>query len=183
MEYIKEDVETMLKNHLKNEAKLTEIKLKQEEYEERLQYAGTVYQDSKDDVIEGMQLSGQAISDIPRSNTNKISNTVYNTVVGYSKEINHINNEDRTYLENKIDQCKKEIDKLNKAIVRVNNLLTILSNKQKFIIEEFYIKSEKGDWKKVEIEYKNSFPKDLTIKQLQNIRDVAIKDMLEVLNA
>ena len=92
MQYIKEDVETMLKNHLKNEAKLTEIKLKQEEYEERLQYAGTVYQDSKEDVIEGMQLSGQVISDIPRSNTNKISNTVYNTVVGYNKEINHINN-------------------------------------------------------------------------------------------
>mgnify|MGYP003293526777 CR=1 FL=1 len=102
MQYIKDDVETMLKNHLKNEAKLTEIKLKQEEYEERLQYAGTVYQDSKEDVIEGMQLSGQAISDIPRSNTNKISNTVYNTVVGYNKEINHINNEDRRYLENKL---------------------------------------------------------------------------------
>ena len=39
-----------------------------------------------------------------------------------------------------------------------------------------------GNWKKVEQLYKESFPKELTIKQLQNIRDVAIKDMLEVLN-
>ena len=110
MEYIKEDLETMLRSHLKNEAKLTEIKLKQEEYEERLQYAGTVYQDSKEDVIAGMQLSGQAISDVPRSNTNKVSDTTYNTVAGYSRELNHINKEDQTYLENKIEQCKKEVD-------------------------------------------------------------------------
>jgi len=39
-----------------------------------------------------------------------------------------------------------------------------------------------GDWKKVERLYKENFPRDLTIKQLQNIRDVALKDMLEVLN-
>ena len=50
--YIKEDLEGMLRNHLKNEAKLTEIELKQEEYEERLEYAGTVYQDSKEEAIE-----------------------------------------------------------------------------------------------------------------------------------
>lgn len=180
MQYIKEDVETMLKNHLKNEAKLTEIKLKQEEYEERLQYAGTVYQDSKDDVIEGMQLSGQAISDIPRSNTNKISNTVYNTVVGYNKEINHINNEDRTYLENKIDQCKKETDVLNKAIVRVNNMLMQLSNEEEFVIKSYYMRKSKWDY--VATEYCEEFQKPKSINQLLNIRDNAIESMLEILN-
>jgi hypothetical protein len=91
MKYIKEDLEVMLRSHLKNEAKLTEIKLKQEEYEERLQYAGTVYQDSKEDVIEGMQLSGQVISDIPRGNTNKVSDTTYNTVAGYNRELFMLN--------------------------------------------------------------------------------------------
>ena len=33
--FIKEDVETMLRNHKKNEAKLTEVQLKKEEYQER----------------------------------------------------------------------------------------------------------------------------------------------------
>lgn len=180
MEYIKEDVETMLKNHLKNEAKLTEIKLKQEEYEERLQYAGTVYQDSEEEVIEGMQLSGQVISDIPRSNTNKISNTVYNTVVGYNKEINHINNEDRVYLENKIEQCKKEIDKLNKVIVRVNNMLQQLSSEEEFIIKSYYMRRSKWDY--VANEYYEEFQKPKSINQLLNIRDNAMKSMLEILN-
>lgn len=180
MEYIKEDLEVMLRNHLKNEAKLTEIKLKQEEYEERLQYAGTVYQDSKDDVIEGMQLSGQVISDIPRSNTNKVSNTVYNTVVGYNKEINHINNEDRTYLENKIEQCKKEIDILNKAIVRVNNMLMQLSNEEEFVIKAYYMRRSKWDY--VATEYYEEFQKPKSINQLLNIRDNAIESMLDILN-
>ena len=180
MEYIKEDLETMLRSHLKNEAKLTEIKLKQEEYEERLQYAGTVYQDSKEDVIEGMQLSGQAISDIPRSNTNKVSDTTYNTVAGYSKELNHINKEDRTYLENKIEQCKKEVDKLNKLIVRVNNMLQQLSNEEEFIIKSYYMRRAKWDY--VANEYYEEFQKPKSINQLLNIRDNAMESMLEILN-
>ena len=180
MEYIKEDLEAMLRSHLKNEAKLTEIKLKQEEYEERLQYAGTVYQDSKEDIIEGLQLSGQAISDIPRSNTNKVSDTTYNTVVGYNRELNHINKENRTYLENKIEQCKKEIEKLNKVIVRVNNMLQQLSNEEEFIIKSYYMRRAKWDY--VANEYYEEFQKPKSINQLLNIRDNAMKSMLEILN-
>lgn len=180
MEYIKEDLETMLRNHLKNEAKLTEIQLKQEEYEERLQYAGTVYQDNKEDVIEGMQLSGQAISDIPRSNTNKISDTTYNTVVGYNREINHINKEDRAYLEKKILECEEEKKKLDKQIVRVNNMLQQLSNEEEFIIKSYYMRRSKWDY--VANEYYEEFQKPKSINQLLNIRDNAITSMLEILN-
>lgn len=180
MEYIKEDLETMLRNHLKNEAKLTEIKLKQEEYEERLEYAGTVYQDSKEDAIEGMQLSGQVISDIPRSNTNKVSDITYNTVAGYSRELNYINKEERTYLENKIEQCKQEIEKLNKVIVRVNNMLQQLSNEEEFIIKLYYMRRAKWDY--VANEYYEEFQKPKSINQLLNIRDNAMRSMLEILN-
>lgn len=179
-EYIKEDLETMLRNHLKNEAKLTEIQLKQEEYEERLQYAGTVYQDNKEDVIEGMQLSGQAISDIPRSNTNKVSDTTYNTVVGYNREINHINKEDRAYLERKILECEEEKKKLDKQIVRVNNMLQQLSNEEEFIIKSYYMRKSKWDY--VANEYYEEFQKPKSINQLLNIRDNAITSMLEILN-
>lgn len=181
MKKIKEDLEKMLREHLKNEAKLTEIQLKKEEYQEQLNYAGTVYEDTETEVIENMQLKGQAYDEI-HSNTNKISDTTANTAMNYKKEIVHINKEDRTTLENKIEQCEAEEKIYNKKIVRVKNLLTILSEKQRFIIKEFYINSEKGDWKKVEKAYKNNFEQELSIKQMQNIRDVAIKDMLEVLN-
>lgn len=181
MKYIKENLEVMLKEHPKNEAKLTEIQLKKEEYQERLDYSGTVYEDTEDEVIENMQLSGQAYDSI-HSNTNKISDKVASTAMNYHKERMHINKENREYLKRKIEECEVEEKRLNKKIVRVKNLLTILSEKQRFVINEFYINSEKGDWKRVAKEYENQFPKYLSIKQLQNIRDVALKDMLEVLN-
>ena len=179
-EYIKEELEIMLRNHKKDEAKLMENQLKKEGYQERLCYAGTVYEDTEDEVIENMQLAGQLYDNI-HSNTNKISDKVLSTAMSYKKEKNHINKEDRAYLQSKIIECEAEENVLNKKIARVKNLLNILSEKQRFVINEFYINNS-GDWKKIEKEYKKSFPKDLTIKQLQNIRKVALKDMLEVLN-
>ena len=55
--YIKEDVEIMLRNHKKNEAKLTEVQLKKEGYQEQLCYAGTVYEDTENEIIENMQVA------------------------------------------------------------------------------------------------------------------------------
>ena len=181
MKYIKEDLENMLREHPKNQAKLTEVELKKEGYEKRLEYAGTVNEDTDNEIIESMQLSGQAFDTI-RGNTNKISDITANTAMSYQKEIHHVNTEDRAFLERKIAELQEIKDDLDKKIVRVKNLMTILSDKQRFIINEFYINSQKGDWKKVSKEYEKAFPKDLSIKQLQNIRDVAIKDMLEILN-
>ena len=180
MEYIKEDVEKMLREHRDNESKLTELELKREEYQERLEYSGTVYQDSKEDVIEGMQLSGQAISDIPRSTTHKVSDTTYNTMLNYKSEINHVNKEDRTYLENKIKQCDKEIERLNKIIVRVKNIINPLSKEEKFVIETFYM--NKAKWDYISDEYYEEFRKPKSIKQLQTYRDTALGRMLKILN-
>lgn len=64
--FIKEELEVMLKEYPKNEAKLTEIKLKKEEYQERLSYAGTVHEDTDKEIIEEMQLKSAQISDMPR---------------------------------------------------------------------------------------------------------------------
>ena len=179
--YIKEDLEKMLREHTKNQAKLTEVELKKEEYEKRLEYAGSVNEETDKEIIESMQLSGQAYDSI-HSNTNKISDTTASTAMKYQKEMHHVNVEDRAFLERKIFELAELKDELDKKIVRVKNLLTILSDKQRFVINEFYINNEKGDWKRVQKEYEKTFPKDLSIKQLQNIRDVAIKDMLEILN-
>jgi hypothetical protein len=179
--YIKEDIEKILRNHKKDEAKLTEVQLKKEEYQEQLYYAGTVNEDTEREVIENMQIAEQVYDRI-HSNTNNISDKVPNTAMNYKKELNHINKFDRDYLSSKIIECEAEENILNKKIVRVKNLLTILSEKQRFVISEFYINSEKGDWKRVAKEYENQFPRYLSVKQLQNIRDVALKDMLEVLN-
>ena len=56
--YIKEDLEKMLREHTKNQAKLTEVELKKEGYEKKLEYAGTVNEETDKEVIESMQLAG-----------------------------------------------------------------------------------------------------------------------------
>ena len=179
MKYIKEDLEVMLREHPKNEAKLTEIQLKKEEYQERLNYSGTVYQDTEAEVIENMQLAGKPYSGI-HSNTNKISDKVSSTAMNYHKEINHINKDDRNYLERKIEECNQEEEKLNKIIVRVKNLLTQLTGEEKFVIKEYYMRRAKWDY--IEKVYFNEYEKHKSIKQLQTYRDNAIESMLEVIN-
>lgn len=179
MQYIKEDVERMLKDHLKNQAKLTEIQLKKEEYEKRLEYAGTVYEETENEIIENMQLAGQAYDSI-HSNTNKVSNKVLNTAMNYHKEERHINKEDRQFLQTKLEELTKLKNELDKKIVRVENMINQLSAEEKFVIKIYYM--EKSKWDYVSQQYCMEFQKPKSINQLLNIRDTAIKSMLDVLN-
>lgn len=179
MQYIKEDIERMLKDHLKNQAKLTEIQLKKEEYEKRLEYAGTVYEETENEIIENMQLAGQAYDSI-HSNTNKVSDKVLNTAMNYHKEERHINKEDRQFLQTKLEELNKLKDELDKKIVRVENMINQLSAEEKFVIKIYYM--EKSKWDYVSQQYCIEFQKPKSINQLLNIRDTAIKSMLDVLN-
>lgn len=126
-----------------------------------------------------MQLSGQAYDSI-HSNTNKISDTTANTAMRYQKEMHHVNIEDRAYLERKISELTEIKDELDKKIVRVKNLLQQLSAEEEFIIKIYYM--QKSKWDYVSQQYCVEFQKPKSINQLLNIRDSAIKSMLEVLN-
>ena len=179
MEYIKEDIENMLREHLKNEAKLTEIKLKQEEYEERLKFAGTVYEDTEEEVIQNMQLVGQPYDSI-NSNTNKISDKTFGTAMNYHKEERHINKENREYLARKLEEYNQIENELNKKIVRVRNMLEQLSEDEEFVIKTYYMKKSKWDY--VEKQYFDNFEVHKSIKQLQSYRDNALISMLDVIN-
>lgn len=177
--YIKEEVEVMLKEHKENEAKLTEIKLKEEEYQERYNYAGTVYEDSEKEVIENMQIAGQAYDSI-HSNTNKITDKVLSTAMNYHKETKRINKEDREYLGRKLEEFKKEENALNKKVVRVKNLLNRITKEERFVIELYYLDNAKWDY--VEKEYFSEFERHKSIKQLQTYRDNALHKMLNIIN-
>jgi hypothetical protein len=179
MKYIKEELEKMLREHPKNQAKLTEVELKKEGYEKRLQYAGSVNEESDKEIIESMQLSGQAYDSI-HSNTNKISDTTANTAMSYHKEMYHINKEDRAFLERKIQELTEIKDELDKKVVRVTNLMKQLSVEEEFIINLYYM--QKAKWDYVSQQYCLEFQKPKSINQLLNIRDIAIESMLDILN-
>jgi hypothetical protein len=169
----------MLKNYKEDEAMLTELQLKIEEYGERLEYAGTVHEDTAEEVIADMQLAGQAYDSI-HSNTNKISDKTANTALNYKKEQRHINKEDRAYLTRKINEFETEKEKLNKKVVRVKNMLNRITKEEKFVISEFYF--ERSKWDYIEKIYFEEFEKHKSIKQLQAYRDNALNQMLNIIN-
>lgn len=177
--YIKEELEGMLKNYKEDEAKLTEIQLKIEEYTERLDYAGTVYQDSENEIIENMQLAGQGYDNI-HSNTNKITDKVSSTALNYRENKTHINIEDRAFLSRKLNEFEVEKEKLNKNVVRVKNMLNRITKEEKFVITEFYF--ERSKWDYIEKTYFEEFEKHKSIKQLQTYRDNALDQMLNIIN-
>lgn len=181
MQYIKEDIENMLKEHKENEGKLFEIELKIDEYQNRLDYAGTVYEDTDKEVIENMQLAGQPYDSI-HSNTNKVSDKVSSTVIHYKKEQYHINKEDRIFLENEIERLNGEKDILNKKIARIKNWLDKLDERESTILEEFYIKNKGKDWNKAVKQYNRRIDKELQKRQLVTIRDDAIEKILKIIN-
>ena len=60
------------------------------------------------------------------------------------------------------------------------NLLNQLTKEQKFVIVSYYI--EKSKWDYISNQYFIEYQKPKSINQLLNIRDFAIKSMLDVLN-
>ena len=180
MKYIKEDIEKMLINHKENEGKLFEIELKLDEYKTRLEYAGTVYQDTENEVIENMQLAGQPYDSI-HSNTNKVSDKVSSTAMNYKQEQVHINNEDRNHLEAEINKLTIEKEKINKRIARVINWLDKIEEKQKCIIEEYYINNKGRNWDRAVTEYNRQYT-ELTERRLRDIREEGLNNILKMVN-
>ena len=127
-DFTKEDVEKMLIGHKENEGKKTEIELKLDEYQQRLDYAGTVYEDTENEVIENMQIAGQPYDSI-HSNTNKITDKVSSTAMNYQKELNYINKEDRDFLKSEINKLEVKKDLINKKVVRVKSWLDKLDDR------------------------------------------------------
>ena len=180
MKYIKEDIEKMLINHKENQGKLFEIELKLDEYKTRLEYAGTVYQDTENEVIENMQLAGQPYDSI-HSNTNKVSDKVSSTAMKYKQEQVHINNEDRNHLEVEINKLTLDKEKINKRIARVINWLDKIEEKQKCIIEEYYINNKGRNWDRAVTEYNRQYT-ELTERRLRDIREEGLNNILKMVN-
>lgn len=182
MKYIKEDIEKLLIEHKSNEGKLFEIDIKLDDYKEKLEYAGTVYQDTEDNIIKSMQLAGQGY-DIIHSNTNKISDKVSSVANDYNTELNHINKEDIDHINYEIQKLENEKKIIDKKVVRVKNWLDKLEYEKQCIIKEYYINNKGKNWNKAVKEYaKYEGIKELQERRLRIKRDEAIEDILKIVN-
>jgi predicted translin family RNA/ssDNA-binding protein len=175
MTITKEDVEKILRDYKKIDTTIGELQDSIDGSEDLLKRDPT--EQTKEETIEAMQLNSPAISDIPRSNTNKISRTVENTLLGYENEM-RIEEIDRYRLKDEIRTWKQQQDTLKRKRDRINNLLKVLNEPEDLVIRGYYI--DIGKWDYVANKYFEKYQQTRTVNQLKNIRDTALDKILEV---
>lgn len=179
--YEKADIEVMLKKYLKSKSQLEELEDKIEKNKILIKFGGTKYEeDTEAETIEAMALKSPIISDIPKSKTNKISNQTQDIAFNYKKNNKYINKVDKIQLKNENIRYNEKAEPLRDLVGKVNRMLNSLNNEQKIIIQNYYFYETK--WNYVQKSYMTIYNEPKTINQLKNIRDKALKIMLDVIN-
>ena len=169
--YEKSDIEDMLKKYLKSKSQLEELESKIAKNKVLLKYNGKKFQESEAETIEGMALKSPAISDMPKSKTNKKNNPTENIALTYKDKLTYIN-------KNVIYNEKAE--PLRDLVGKVDRMIKALNNEQKLIVQTYYMYEQK--WNYVSRTYIDVYNEPKTINQLKNIRNVALEIMLDVVN-
>ena len=178
--YEKCDVEEMLKNYLLNKSQLQELENKIERNNVLLNYHRKMYKENEEETIEEMALKAPTISDTPRGNTNKINRPTENIALSYKSKLVYINKADKIRLMNENEINEKKAEPLRDLVGKVERMLNALNNEQKLVIKSYYMNEPK--WNYVVNTYFKVYKETRTINQLKNIRDVALKIMLQVIN-
>lgn len=105
----------------------------------QLQRAETGTIENKDEVIEGMCIQAPALSDSPRSSTNRISSSTENTALNYMNYLQPSPLEIRA-LKQLIQEKEHAIEELHSQINTVDNMLISLTDRERFIVENIYIR-------------------------------------------
>lgn len=179
--YEKCDVEQMLKRYLKSKSQVEELEDKIAKNKILIKYAGKKYkEESEAEAISGMTLNSPTISDMPKSKTNKISNPTERIALTYKEKMTYINKADKIKLMNDNFVYNEKAEPLRDLVGKVERMLNALNNEQKLVVQTYYMYESK--WNYVSKAYVDVYNEPRTINQLKNIRDKAIRVMLDVIN-
>lgn len=179
----KEELEINLQNHKKNKSILNQISFEIEKVEVKIKELHSEYQETKKEAIEGDSLKSMNFSAV-RSKTNIISRPTENVAEKYflagDTLVYKNNSNNKIELNGKLDRLKNKEKDLKLMIDVLENALDSLTKDKKDILVWYYMEQPK--WNYVQIEYINRYQEPRSIKQLQNVRDAAIIEMLNVIN-
>lgn len=178
--YEKHEVENMLKTYLISKSQLEELENKIEKNNILLKFEETKFEQSEADAIEEMSLNATIISDIPKSQTNKINRTTEDIALSYREKQKYINKIDKIKLKNENIRFNEKAETLREVVEKVDRMLKALNNEQRLIIETYYMYEPK--WNYVATNYMKVYNELRTVNQLKNIRDKALDIMLKVIN-
>jgi hypothetical protein len=126
--YEKCEIEQMLKKYLKSKSQLEELESKIEKNKVLLKYNGKKYKESEAEIIEGMALKAPAISDIPKSKTNKKSNPTENIALTYKDKLTYTNKADKIRLINENIAYNEKAEPLRDLVGKVDRMINALNN-------------------------------------------------------
>ena len=127
-----------------------------------------------------MALKSPTISDMPRGNTNKINKPTENIALSYKNELIYTNEADKIALMNENAINEQKAEPLRDLVGKVDRMLNALNNEQKLVVKTYYMNEPK--WNYVVNTYFEVYKETRTVNQLKNIRDVALRIMLQVIN-
>lgn len=174
-----EDLEELLKNHLLNVAKLNEVTSKIKDLEDIKKLHNKTYKSSYNDVISSMQLNS-ALGGGIGGKTNKVSSKTEKVALTYKSNAKYTNKIDKIALERDLNRYRALEIEFTAKVKKVNNLLSVLNNKERFVIEQFYMYCNKS-WEYVSEMFAGKYKSAIGERQLRRYKDTGMNKMLEVL--
>ena len=127
-----------------------------------------------------MAMGSANSTEVPSGKTNKIVKQTENIALTYKGNLKYTNKSDTIHLKAEIEEYRKKAIPLKDLVNSVEIMLESLNNEQKLIIKSYYMYERK--WNNVYLTYIEKYKIPKTINQLKNIRDMALKNMLDVIN-
>jgi len=164
-----------LKEHKQNIAKLNKYTLERENLEFEIRHQTQIYSENEKETIEGMTFNKPIQEAISKSKkTDKVSNIALN----YKKEAKKKLNIEE--MKERIRQLYSILFSIELKIKFVNKvMLTCLTKKEKFIIEQLLI--ENMNWANVKYSYNEFYRESVETETLRTIKKGALKKIQAVI--
>lgn len=179
MQTTQQKLEKRLFEHRKNKANIKLLESKVQKLELELYYHNQVAEiESELDVIEGVTVQAQVISDMPRGGTNRFNSVVENYLL--RRKENALIKFDIKRIITDIENIYGAIQDMQKEVQEIDEFIGALGDKQRFVIEKYYIAKIK-DTCEVAIMYNAEFKKPLGEERIRQIKLEALREMQEML--
>lgn len=169
--------EKRLYDYRKNKSNIALLEARLQRLDMQIYYNNVQSNENVRECIEGMSIHASVLSCTPRSITNEFRSIVEDVVMGYAREgVTHFNGEE---LHDEITRICKVLFMLRRDIDEIDRLLEALGDKQRFIIERYYIAKIKDHYE-VSVMYSETFKKPIGEDRAKQLTFEAINEMMAI---
>ncbi len=168
-------LETRLKTHREKMARIAVLELEIQGLEEEIEKSTGIHE-TDDETIEGMAFRRSLEGGGGGDNTSKVEKVA----LGYKIEQGRLQRpQEVSYLYNQIKDKQGELKRLQDETLPIEKALQGITDKQKLIITEFYLRG--NSWYTVGVKHQQAFGQFIQKDTCRKIRDQAMEKMRRIL--